>query len=98
MAICRSCGAEIFWLRLAPTDKNPNPRVNPIDAVPHPEGNLVIDRRRELFRFASGNEKELQKYHGKKLYISHFETCPNADRHRTKAAVEKPRDEPLFEQ
>jgi hypothetical protein len=97
MANCRACGKEICWLRLSPTDRNPNPKVNPIDAAPHPEGNLVIDRGLELYRFATGNEKELQKFHGKKLYISHFQTCPNADRFRGKSEPEKSKGEPLFE-
>ena len=98
MANCRACKKEIYWLRLAPTDKNPNPKSNPIDAAPHPDGTLVIDRHREIYRFATGNEKETAKLNGKKLYISHFETCPNADRFRSSSESKKKvvRSEPLF--
>lgn len=98
MATCRACGKEIYWLRLLPTDKNPDPKSNPIDMAPNPNGSLVIDVNKGMYRFATGNEKEVAKLNGRNLYISHFETCPNADRFRSsKPATEKVRDEPLFE-
>jgi hypothetical protein len=98
MANCRSCKKEIIWLRLAPTDTHPNPKSNPIDAAPHADGTLVIDRHREIYRFATGNEKEMAKLHGKKLYISHFDTCPDAARFRTGGDEKKKatHTEPLF--
>lgn len=89
-AICKSCKAEIHWLKQAEFDGTPvvGAKANPIDAAPHPDGNLVISVGLGLYRFATGNEKEMQKLHGKKLYISHFQTCPYAEKFRPKKKAE----------
>lgn len=79
---CDSCGTEIIWLKSLPTEKNPNPKANPIEVKPHKDGNLIIDRTRKLYRFATPSEKEYAKFNNKNLYISHFSTCKFANDHR----------------
>lgn len=79
MANCRSCGKEIVWLKHHETEK-----VNPIERDPHPDGNIVPNFENGIYRMATGNEKEIAKYHGKNIYISHFSTCPDADTFRNK--------------
>lgn len=72
---CRRCKEEIIWLKQLPNEKNPEPKANPIEARPHPDGNLVIDRAQGLYRIATDEEKRIAKETGKNLYISHFATC-----------------------
>ncbi len=79
MAKCSKCKAEIIWLKHYETGN-----ANLIDAVGTSDGNLVIDREKEIYRMATGNEKEIAKNNGKKLYVSHFSTCPQAEEFRTK--------------
>lgn len=75
---CSKCKKEILWLKAQPTEKNPEPKPNPIEAEPHINGNLVIHRELELYRFATPSEIETAKRDGKNLYISHYATCPFA--------------------
>ena len=79
MATCRSCGAEIVWLKHHETGK-----ANPIDREPHANGNIVPNFSQGIYRMATGNELEMARLYGKKVYISHFVTCPNAAEHRGK--------------
>lgn len=74
---CKTCGAEILWLKHHETMKS-----NPIDAKPNVNGNLAISREKGLYRTATGNEIDMAKNDGKNLYISHFATCRQADQHR----------------
>lgn len=76
---CRSCGARILWRRSRLTRRR-----HPIDVEPHPDGNIrVIDASwcdvlvRER-RNAQGSEM------AERLHLSHFATCPNAERHRVR--------------
>jgi len=74
--ICQKCKKEIIWLTALPTVKNPNPRPNPVEARPHENGNLVIDRKQGVYRFATKTEIEVARRENKNLYISHFSNCP----------------------
>jgi hypothetical protein len=69
---CRSCDAPIVW---ALTEKGAR---MPLDAEPTPAGSLVlvdgIARRPQI-----GEDVPYLQY------VSHFATCPNADRHRKRA-------------
>jgi hypothetical protein len=67
---CRRCVTEIIWLKHATTNKPA-----PIEAAPHPDGNLVISREKGLYRQATDEEKETARVEGKNLYINHFATC-----------------------
>ena len=75
VARCRSCGAEVVWVV---TEKG---KKMPLDRDPSPDGRFAKVRVDEngdrLVRFVRDEERI-----GEKLYQSHFETCPNADRHR----------------
>lgn len=79
MANCKKCNAEIIWLKQHGVE---DAKGNPIDAVGTPDGNLVINRELGVYRIATGNEKEIAKLNNKKLYVSHFSTCPNAEEFR----------------
>lgn len=84
--VCRSCGAPIRWAVTT------NGRRIPIDAEPHPEGNLAIAGQGAGGRISFDPTVRLipkaqlddfrQKHPGTPLYLSHFATCPNADTHR----------------
>lgn len=78
MSKCRSCDAEIIW-RKSPKGKN-----MPMDPEPVPEGEgkWILDRDRAIYAPEDGT------------YQCHFETCPNADEHRSRnsgATVECPK-------
>ena len=78
MAKCKSCGADIIWI------KTKNGRSTPCDAKPIPfresfsGGMKLVTKAGDV---VPGN------YDGTSddfAYISHFATCPNADQHRRK--------------
>ena len=82
VSVCRSCGASILWAATA------SGRSTPLDAGPHPEGNLYLDGDVARVAVAARAAPE-----GAPLYRSHFATCPQAARHRRPkpAAPETPR-------
>lgn len=82
MPKCSSCGTLIHWLKKATDDRAARP--NPIDVAPNEAGNLVLDISHGLYRFATPDELLLARDTGKRLYISHFATCKQADKHRRK--------------
>lgn len=67
---CRSCGASIFF---APTSAK---RLMPLDAEPHPEGNVILDRHGVAEVHPVGMAP------GAVRYRSHFASCSNAAAHR----------------
>lgn len=74
MSKCRSCGAEIIWIKMGsgkrmPCDKDPVTftRGGGPESFVTPEGKVERGKR----------SKE-----GLTGYISHFATCPNANQHR----------------
>lgn len=66
-AVCRSCGAEVIWVK-TPRDQN-----IPLDVEQVPGGNIEL---RAGLAFVVPAEE------GVRRYLSHFATCPNADKHR----------------
>lgn len=73
MAKCRSCRADIRWIKT-----RPHGRLMPIDQAPGPDGNITLDadgygviQNGDLFDPQTGDR-----------YQSHFATCPNAAAHR----------------
>ena len=76
MSRCRSCGAEIRWIKTK-TGKN-----TPVDAkgvcyIRDPQGKeTFLTLHGEVER---GRRVEDDKLHTPKGYISHFSTCPDAD-------------------
>lgn len=78
MSFCRSCGAEIKWIKMT-SGKN-----MPVDATKHiikkDDGgkDVLVTEGGEIVR---GTLTDAQ--HGNCTgYISHFSTCPNASQHR----------------
>lgn len=79
MAKCKSCGAEIIWIKMAsgkmmPCDAKP---VSYQTAVPGTKGTLTLVTPDG--RVASGVFNPDSDKIG---YTSHFATCPNANQHR----------------
>ncbi len=74
MATCRSCNAEIIWVKTA---KGKN---MPIDAeeLEHLNGG---DRAFTIFD-REGNSMRVEPGETVVGHLSHFGTCPNADKHR----------------
>lgn len=70
MARCKSCGAEIVWV------KTRSGKRMPLDARPTPNGNLEIDLA-DCVYFVTPDLNAAGK-----RYTSHFATCPNASEHR----------------
>lgn len=68
MTSCRTCGADIRWLRLAKSGK-----AIPIDPNPNPEGTLIIK---------DGMGHTAPEDHKGPRYMTHFATCPDAKYHR----------------
>ena len=79
MSKCRSCGAEIVWIKMAsgkkmPCDASPVTywaKMGGTEKIVTPNGEVV--------------SCELQGDHADATgigYISHFSTCPNAAKHR----------------
>lgn len=80
MSKCRSCGAEIKFIKLK------SGKWNPVDTQKHTliegDGNeIIITESGEVIhgRFASIDEGA-----NRSGYISHFATCPNANQHRSR--------------
>jgi hypothetical protein len=81
---CSKCGAEIMFLKMQPSKRTPEPKANPIETEPVPNGNLVVSRERGLYRIASRDEIKTAFEEGKNLYISHFARCPGGKEFRKK--------------
>jgi len=76
-ATCKSCGASIVWA----TSMQGKPMC--VDADPCEGGNVVLSgtERNLVFRVLKKGERAV----GELVYRSHFSTCPNAVRHRTRS-------------
>ena len=79
MAICKGCGAEIFFIRtklgkLMPVDEKP---------VPYYKGNdvkIITEDGNVISGSLDGPEDKFEGFG----YISHFAACPKADKFRRK--------------
>lgn len=69
MSLCRSCQAEIRWV------KTTTGKQMPVDLRPVSDGNVaIVNGIAELVApFTGGDEPR---------YVSHFATCPHAREHR----------------
>lgn len=84
MAKCKSCGAEIIWIKTANGKSMPCDAAGisySVDLHPGAKGeevlNLITDRGTIVrTMFDPGGDKI--------GYTSHFATCPNANQHRKK--------------
>jgi hypothetical protein len=82
--VCRSCGQAVQW---AETEKG---RRMPVDLAPSPAGNIALYPREDNVPIAvviTQTEIDAWMASGatkRKLYTSHFATCPQASRWRKK--------------
>jgi hypothetical protein len=72
---CRSCGKPIIWA-VTPAGKK-----IPVDVEPVFGGNIALDRDHVDGEMHATFDKPGQR----RLYKSHFATCPKAETHRTVA-------------
>jgi hypothetical protein len=77
MLTCRRCPAPIIFAQQNPTTSNPRPSNNPLNAQPHPDGNLRLNRQTMRYDVLTGQTLVEAKLKGEKLYLSHFVNCPN---------------------
>ena len=78
MAKCKSCGAEIIWVKMRSGKSAPcNPEPIHYRKLVHGENMLLLVT-------PEGDVTPGQAWKDSDLfgYISHFATCPNANRHR----------------
>lgn len=80
MSLC-DCGQQFRWVVMARTGKR-----MPVDPAPDGEkGNLMelVDGP-DVGKFVTlgGSLLAQARAEGSKLFVPHFATCPNADRHR----------------
>lgn len=75
---CTSCHARVIWTW---TDEATR---MPVDDGPAPNGNVLLMRYETRIVAAVLSDKEARRRRAKgiPLYLSHFATCPNAERHR----------------
>jgi hypothetical protein len=69
---CRSCGAEIWWLKNFMTGN-----MAPVDVSLRKDGNVEVDLERGTFRVMGTYEI------GEGGYVVHFASCKDADAWRT---------------
>lgn len=80
MSICKSCGAEIKWIRTFSGKAMPVD-ANPIYFSEGGNGIFVTDNGAVIH----GTECPKGQMNARVGYISHFVTCPNAGQHRRKS-------------
>lgn len=77
-ARCGSCRAEIIWARTVGRD-----RMMPLDAEPHPDGNIRLIADGFIVRCELLGPLEVIAARAEgPLRRSHFATCPNSSEHR----------------
>lgn len=82
---CRRCPAKILMI---PHNRTGNPA--PIEALPSPDGNIIIDRERGVYIILTKGELTNARERGHSLHKNHFATCEFA---RSFAARVKARKE-----
>lgn len=83
---CRSCRESVIWC-LTEQGKR-----MPVDVEPVPHGNLTLSDARPtpVATVVSKSGREP----GRRLYISHFATCPKSNQHRRKANRQRQKSVP----
>jgi hypothetical protein len=75
MPQCRRCPARIIFAQQNPTERNPYPSNNPLNAKPSPDGNLRLDRQVMRYDVLTGAQAQAARDAGEELYLSHFADC-----------------------
>lgn len=76
---CRSCRAPIMWVTL------PSGKAMPVDAAPSDDGNVAMLSAGNAIILTAGElseERSMPEPLRRKLYRSHFATCPDAAQFR----------------
>lgn len=79
MRSCRSCRAPVTWVTL------PSGKTMPLDAEPAADGNVALLSAGRAIVLTAGElseERQLMPPFRRKLYRSHFSTCPQAKQFR----------------
>lgn len=71
MPTCRSCGADIEWVRTSKGNM-------PLDLEPNPAGNAVVHSRDRITVYPSAERAAAAGVRLEDLRISHFATCPES--------------------
>lgn len=74
---CRSCGRPILWAKVHITETP-----IPLDPNPRPDGNIILRPKRPYVEVATTTQIKEAKKNSTDLYVTHFATCPNAEKHR----------------
>jgi hypothetical protein len=82
---CKACPAPVIFAQQNPTPSNPYPKNNPLNAEPHPDGNLRLDRKTMRYDVLTGQTLAEARIKGEELYLSHFVNCPNRQQFRKRA-------------
>lgn len=69
---CKSCGAEIEWV------KTSNGKSMPVDKIPSQDGNIMV-RPSGVAEVLSQRDRRMVRT---LLHTSHFASCPHAKQHR----------------
>lgn len=85
MPTCRSCPAPIIFAQQNPTASNPRPSNNPLNAQPHPDVNLRLDRKTMRYDVLTGQTLAEARIKQEPLYLSHFVNCPKRGQFRKRA-------------
>lgn len=80
---CKSCGAAIRWVRVT-SSRTGKEAAMPVDDRPSLRGNILIDGD-EATVLSNAEADEVRLSGGTPMFLSHFATCPNAARHRSKS-------------
>ena len=90
---CRSCDAPILFAF------SRTGRRMPVDVEPSPLGNIALDMRGTVAAadVLTGDSLTRARDQDRKLYLSHFVSCPDADAHRKNGVHPETGDE-LFPQ
>ncbi len=72
---CRSCKALILWVEW------PSGKKMPVDAGPKSTGNVVITYSPKVNKLLAEPFSE-KRHEGRRRFVSHFTTCPQATQHR----------------
>ena len=78
MSYCKSCGAEIKWIKML-SGKNMPVNAQKRYIIKDGGNEVLVTESGELIK---GTFASLENGANGEGYISHFSTCPNANRHR----------------
>jgi hypothetical protein len=82
MATCKTCGKKIWYATNTVTGKQA-----PIDAEPSPKGNCLTFNDGDKLMYTIPPKDELPALQAAgKVRTSHYATCPQAAKHRSKSA------------